>query len=255
MRNALITGSSSGIGKDIAFSLAKNGFDVIFHGHDKMALEAAQECQSLEGRAFLSFQVDLQDTAATQEMIQEMIKEKGRLDIVFNNACIQHVSPIESFSLEKWNAIMAINLTSCFVITKEVWNSMIENKFGRIINLSSVHGIRASEFKSAYVAAKHGLIGLTKVLALEGANRGVTANAICPGYVKTPLVEKQIADQAKSHGISESEVISKVLLKKQPVKDFISTESISDLVMLLCKESSEAITGSSFVLDGGWSVQ
>lgn len=252
---ALITGSSSGIGKSIALSLAHNGYDVIFHGHDELTEKTAYEASKNLDRKFSWFVADLRKEEECQKLVNDILKEKGKLDIVVNNAGIQHVSPIHDFPEQKWNDILAINLSSSFHISKAVWNSMLENNFGRIINISSVHGLRASEFKAGYVAAKHGLIGLTKVMALEGANKGITANAICPGYVKTPLVEKQIVDQAKSHGISEEEVVEKVLLKKQPVKEFISPESISDLVLTLCKKSSEAITGSSFVLDGGWSAQ
>ena len=252
---ALVTGSSSGIGKNIAFALAEEGYDVVFHGHDDLTKTTALECSQKYDRPFRWFVADLRHEEACTNLVCEILKEKKRLDIVVNNAGIQHVSPIQDFSSDKWNDILAVNLSSSFHIGKAVWTSMLENGFGRIVNVSSVHGLRASEYKAAYVSAKHGLIGLTKVMALEGANKGITANAICPGYVKTPLVEKQIIDQARSHGISESEVVEKVLLKKQPVKEFISPESISELVLTLCKKSSEAITGASFVLDGGWSVQ
>ena len=190
-----------------------------------------------------------------EKLVAVTLEKFKTIDVLINNAGIQYVSPLEDFPLEKWNAIIAINLTAAFITSKAVWSSMKENNFGRIINVSSVHGLRASEFKSAYVSAKHGIIGLTKVLGLEGAGSNITCNAICPGYVKTPLVEGQIKDQSKAHGLTEEEVVQKVMLKKQAVKEFIPEEKISELALFLAAENSSAITGSSYTLDGGWTAQ
>ncbi len=175
--------------------------------------------------------------------------------MLVNNAGIQYVSPVEDFPNNKYENIIAINMNAAFYASKKAWNFMKNQKFGRIINVSSVHGLRASEFKTAYVTVKHGVIGMTKVLALEGAPYNITCNAICPGYVKTPLVEGQIKDQAKAHQMSEEEVVEKVMLKKQAVKQFVPLEPIADMALLLAKDTSSTITGTSFVLDGGWSAQ
>jgi 3-hydroxybutyrate dehydrogenase len=179
----------------------------------------------------------------------------GTVDVLINNAGIQHVAPIEDFPDEKWQAIININLSSAFYLSKALWKPMKKQKFGRIINIASAHGLVASEFKSAYVAAKHGIVGLTKVLALEGAPYNITANAICPGYVKTPLVEKQIDDQAKAHGISKEEVISKVMLYKQSVKDFIPVELLGQMALFLASENAHTFTGTAIPIDGGWNAQ
>jgi 3-hydroxybutyrate dehydrogenase len=188
-------------------------------------------------------------------MISEIEKVLGPIDILVNNAGIQFVSPVEDFPIDKWNAIIQLNLSAVFSTSKAVWKGMKLRKFGRIISIASAHGLVASEFKSAYVAAKHGVVGLTKVLALEGAPYNITANAICPGYVKTPLVEKQIVEQAKSHGISEDEVVSKIMLQKHAVKDFVSVESLGKLAVFLASEDANLITGTAMPVDGGWSAQ
>lgn len=172
-----------------------------------------------------------------------------------NNAGIQHVEKIEDFPNEKYEKIIALNLNSVFYASKAVFRDMKEQNFGRIINISSVHGIRTSDYKSAYVTAKHGVIGLTKVLALEGAEFGINANPVCPGYVKTPLVEGQIKDQVKAHGLSEKEVVEKVLLKKQAVKSFIPVEKIAELCLFLASDNAQAVSASVFTLDGVWSAQ
>ena len=190
-----------------------------------------------------------------RDMIQQTCNRFGAVDVLINNAGIQHVSPIEDFPDDKWSAIIGINLSSAFHLSKAVWKQMKEKKFGRIINIASAHGLVASEFKSAYVASKHGLVGLTKTLALEGAPFNITCNAICPGYVKTPLVEKQIADQAKAHHLSEAEVVSKVLLVKQAVKEFVQVETLGRLALFLCEDSSGTLTGAALPVDGGWNAQ
>lgn len=195
----------------------------------------------------------------TPEGVQELIdygySKLGSIDILVNNAGIQYVSPIEDFPIEKYQQIIALNMNSVFYASRAVFAKMKAQNFGRIISVSSVHGIQASEYKSAYVTAKHGVIGLTKVLALEGAAFNVTCNAICPGYVKTPLVENQIKDQAKAHQMTEEEVIEKVMLKKQAVKSFVPIEKIGEMAVFLAEDNSTAVSGTEFVLDGGWSAQ
>lgn len=227
----------------------------MFHGLEangrEIALEAAEKFTIKTGFS----NANLLEPQAIDDLVKETLNKFGKLEVLINNAGIQFVSPVQDFPLEKWNAIIAINLTAAFRASKAVWAGMIENNFGRIINISSVHGLRASEFKAAYISAKHGIIGLTKVLGLEGAGKNITCNAICPGYVKTPLVEGQIKDQAKAHGLSEEEVVQKVMLKKQAVKEFIPGEKIAELALFLAAANSSSITGSSFTLDGGWTAQ
>ncbi|RYX98975.1 SDR family oxidoreductase, partial [bacterium] len=190
-----------------------------------------------------------------RDMVKQSLEKFGKIEILINNAGIQHVSPIDEFPDEKWNNIIGINLTSAFHLTKAVWPSMKANKFGRIINIASVHGLFASEFKSAYVAAKHGIVGFTKTMALEGAPYGITCNAICPGYVKTPLVDMQIDDQARVHNLSKEDVIKEVILKKQAIKEFVSVESIAQMALFLSSETANTFTGTALPIDGGWSAQ
>jgi 3-hydroxybutyrate dehydrogenase len=181
--------------------------------------------------------------------------EFGGIEILVNNAGIQHVAPIEEFPPETWNAVLAINLSSAFHTTRLVLPAMKARGWGRIINIASAHALVASPYKSAYVAAKHGLLGLTKVVALEAAETGVTCNAICPGYVRTPLVEGQIADQAKAHGMSEEEVVRDVILASQPNKQFVAPEELGALVVFLASDSAASITGTALPVDGGWTAQ
>jgi 3-hydroxybutyrate dehydrogenase len=227
----------------------------MFHGLEKNGAEIAKEV----GRKFkvkTGFSnANLIEPDQIQELVDTTYKTFGTLEVLINNAGIQYVAPIEEFPLDKWNAIIAINLTSAFILSKAVWKSMKNQNFGRIINISSVHGLRASEFKSAYVSAKHGVIGLTKVLALEGSGDNITCNAICPGYVKTPLVKGQIKDQAKAHNLSEDEVVKKIMLKKQAVKEFIPEDKIAELAVFLAMDNASSITGSAYTLDGGWTAQ
>jgi len=185
-------------------------------------------------------------------LIEEATSAFGQVDVLVNNAGIQFVSHIEDFPEGKWDAIMAINLSSSFHTTKAVFAGMKQRGFGRIINVASAHGLVASPFKSAYVAAKHGMVGLTKTLALEGAEYGVTANAICPGYVKTPLVEKQIPDTAKARGMTEEDVIQKVILEAQPTKKFVELAEVGALAVFLCSSGADNITGAALQIDGGW---
>ncbi|TDU40087.1 3-hydroxybutyrate dehydrogenase [Gelidibacter sediminis] len=251
----LITGSTSGIGLTIAKKFAKNGYHVMFHGLETNGAEIAEKIGAKHKVKVAFSNANLLQPEAVEGLIAETISKFGALHVLVNNAGIQHVSPIEDFPNIKYENIIAINMNAVFYASKAAWGQMKQQKFGRIINISSVHGLRASEFKSAYVAAKHGVIGMTKVLALEGAPFNITCNAICPGYVKTPLVEGQIKDQAKVHNMTEEEVVEKVMLKKQAVKQFVPAKAIADMAILLAKESSTTITGTSFTLDGGWSAQ
>ncbi|GAB3925948.1 3-hydroxybutyrate dehydrogenase [Larkinella terrae] len=254
-KTVLITGSTSGIGLAIARAFAQQGHNLVFNGlemdGEQIAASVAEEYQI----DYLFDPANMLHPAALRTLVEQAENRFGTVDILINNAGIQHVSPIETFPEEKWDAIIGINLTAAFHLTKAVWPAMKKQNFGRIINIASAHGLIASEFKSAYVAAKHGLIGLTKTAALEGATCGITVNAICPGYVKTPLVERQIVDQARSHQISEKDVIEKVILAKQALKQFIPTESIAAMCLFLASESAATLTGASLSIDGGWSAQ
>lgn len=254
-RTALITGSTSGIGLGIAQAFAAQGYNIIFNGLEPDGAEIAQNIATQYNVDFMFSPANMLDPQALRQLVAAVLEKFGSVDVLINNAGIQHVSPIETFPEEKWDAILAINLSSAFHLTKAVWPSMKAQLFGRIINIASAHGLFASEFKSAYVAAKHGIIGFTKTAALEGAPYGITCNAICPGYVKTPLVEKQISDQARIHNLPEEEVTKKIFLGKQAVKEFVSIESIAQLALLLASETSSTITGTALPIDGGWSAQ
>jgi 3-hydroxybutyrate dehydrogenase len=251
----LITGSTSGIGLAIATAFAKEGHRIVFNGLEKNGGQIAASVAEKFTIEHLFSPANMLDPSALRAMVTEAAERFGGIDVLINNAGIQHVSPIETFPEEKWDAIIGINLSSAFHLTKAVWPGMKAKGFGRIINIASAHGLFASEYKSAYVAAKHGIIGLTKTAALEGAPAGITCNAICPGYVKTPLVEKQIADQAASHNLPENEVISKVILAKQAIKEFVNVETIASLALFLASPVANTITGTAIPVDGGWSAQ
>lgn len=256
MKTILITGSTSGIGLGIAREFAKTKqYNIIFNGLESNGQEIADGIGQEYGIQVMFSNANMLQAEELRKMVNDGISKFGKIDVLINNAGIQHVSPIEEFPDEKWNAIIGINLTSAFYLSKAVWPSMKTNHFGRIINIASAHGLVASEFKSAYVASKHGIVGFTKTLGLEGAPFNITCNAICPGYVKTPLVEKQIADQAKAHNMSEADVVNKVMLLKQAVKEFVSVESIGQMALLLASEQSNTITGTAISIDGGWNAQ
>lgn len=255
MKNVLITGSTSGIGLGIAKEFAKAGYNIAFNGLEKDGAEiAAAVGKEYNVKTFFS-NANLLDVSAIETFIRDAEQQLGGIDVLVNNAGMQFVSTIEEFPVEKWNMIIGLNLTAAFHTTRLVLPGMKKRNWGRIINIASAHGLVASEFKSAYVSAKHGLVGFTKVAALEGAPFGITANAICPGYVDTPLVRGQIADQAKTHHMSEEEVIAKVMLAKHAVKKFVSTESLGALCVFLSTEHAALITGTALPVDGGWSAQ
>jgi len=255
-RVALVTGSTSGIGLGIARAFCAQGMNVVLNGFggageiERLRAELAEEF-AVEVRAAAA---DISKAEAIEGMIATGVSELGPIHVLVNNAGIQHVAPIEGFPVDKWNAIMAINLSAAFHTIRAVMPSMKERKRGRIINVASAHALVASPFKSAYVSAKHGIAGLTKTVALEVAEDNITVNAICPGYVLTPLVEKQIPDTAKARGISEEAVVRDVLLAAQPTKRFVTVEEVAALAVFLAGESAASITGAIIPIDGGWTT-
>ncbi len=256
MKTILITGSTSGIGLGIATEFAKTKqYNIVFNGLEANGQEIADNIATEFGIQTMFSSANMLKPDELRKMVADTILKFEKIDVLVNNAGIQHVSPIEDFADEKWDAIIGINLTSAFHLTKAVWKGMKERNFGRVINIASAHGLVASEFKSAYVASKHGIVGFTKTIALEGAPFGITANAICPGYVKTPLVQKQIADQAKVHNMSEADVVNKVMLMKQAVKEFVSVEELGQLAVFLASDIAKTMTGTALPVDGGWNAQ
>lgn len=247
---AIVTGAASGIGLAIAQELAARGAHVTLSDIDEeKGNEVAAELPSSR------FQfANMTSENDCQRLVADTIATEGRVDILVNNAGIQHVAPIVEFPVSKWHEIMEIMLTAPFLLTKEVLPGMYERKWGRVINIASVHALRASAYKSAYVAAKHGLLGLTRVTALEGAEHGVTCNAICPSYVRTALVEKQISSQAKVHGIEESEVVEKIMLVEAPIRRLLEPAEVAKLVAFLCSDDASGITGSALTIDCGWTA-
>jgi 3-hydroxybutyrate dehydrogenase len=247
---AIVTGAASGIGLAVAQDFAQQGIRVTVSDIDIERGQAVAE--ELEGARFQA--ADMSNPEQVRALVGATIEAEGRVDILVNNAGIQHVAPIVEFPEEKWQQIIEIMLTAPFRLTKAVLPGMYERNWGRIINVASVHGLRASAFKSAYAAAKHGLIGLTRVTALEGAEHGVTCNAICPSYVRTPLVEKQIAAQARVHGIPESEVVSKVMVTEGAIKRLLEPSEVAQLVTYLCGDAASGITGGAQTIDCGWTA-
>jgi 3-hydroxybutyrate dehydrogenase len=255
-KSAIITGSTSGIGLGIAQALAKEGVNVTINGFgDAAEIEKTRHGIEAEfGVKVFYSGADMSKPEQVRQMVADGQATMGAVDILVNNAGIQHVQAIDDFDDAKWDAILAINLSSNFHAIKAAAKGMKTSGWGRIINVASVHGLVASPFKSAYIAAKHGAIGLTKAAALDLAEFGITVNAICPGYVDTPLVRKQIPQQAKEHGISEEEVIQKVMLKNHFVKKFVEVADLAAMAVFLCSDHGQTITGQAMVMDGGWTA-
>lgn len=255
-RHAIVTGSTSGIGWGLARAFASQGYNITLNG---IADSGVVERLTMELRSEFGVQAwysgaNMMKPAEIRDMVAQA-ESRGSLDVLINNAGIQHVSAIDEFPEEKWDAIIAINMSSTFHATKAAIPGMKKRGHGRIINIASVHGLVASPFKSAYVAAKHGVIGFTKSIALELAETPLTINAICPGYVRTPLVEGQIEQQAAAHGISKEKVVRDVILAAQPKKEFIEVEHLAAMALLLAGPAGRAITGSAFTMDGGWTAR
>jgi 3-hydroxybutyrate dehydrogenase len=256
-KSALVTGSTSGIGLGIATALAEAGANVMLNGFGE-ASEIERICTDLAERTgvqVLYSGADMSRPDQISAMIQDALDRLGSVDVLVNNAGVQFVSPVDDFPDAKWEQIMAINLSSNFYTTKAVLPAMKARNWGRIINIASAHGLVASPFKSAYVAAKHGVVGLTKTVALEVAETAITCNAICPGYVKTPLVEGQIRDQAKAHQMSDEQVVREVILASQPNKRFVEVKEIGELVLFLCSTGAACITGVALPIEGGWTAR
>ena len=251
-KTAVVTGSNSGIGLGVAEALAAAGADVVIN-----SFTDAPEDHALAERLAADHGVTVRYIAADMSKAQDcraLVEKAGRCDILVNNAGIQHVAPIPEFPAEKWDAILAINLSSAFHTTAAALPMMRKAGWGRVVNIASAHGLTASPFKSAYVAAKHGIVGLTKVTALETATEAITCNAICPGYVLTPIVEKQIPDQMKTHNMSREDVIAKVMLARQPSGQFATVEQMGGTTVFLCSEAAAQITGTTISVDGGWTA-
>ena len=256
-QSAIVTGSTSGIGLAIARALALQGTRVMLNGFgDAAAIEATRAALAVEAGVDVAYSsADMSRPAEIAQMVVQAEQRFGGVDILVNNAGIQHVAPVDEFPDAKWDQILAINLSSNFHAIKAVLLGMKRRNWGRIVNISSAHGLVASPFKSAYVAAKHGVLGLTKTVALEVAETGITVNAVCPGYVRTPLVEGQIKDQAAAHGMSEERVIREVILASQPNRRFVELEQLAALVVFLCSDSGGSITGAALPIEGGWTAR
>ena len=255
-KNALVTGSTSGIGLGIAEGLAAQGVNLVLNGFGD-----AKEIETLRAGLAAKFGVkvlydgaDMSKADEIEAMMHKAEKDLGGIDILVNNAGIQHVAPVDEFPVNKWDAIIAINMSSTFHTTRCALAYMKKQGWGRIINIASAHALVASPFKSAYVTAKHGVMGFTKTVALEVAEKGITVNAICPGYVLTPLVEKQIPDTAKARGITEEQVKRDVLLAAQPTKKFVTVEELAGTTVFLCSDAAASITGTNISFEGGWTA-
>lgn len=248
-KRAIVTGAASGIGLAIVQLLRARDAQVVMADVNEASLK--EQAEKIGAKYYVA---DLSKREGNKGLADYALEAFGGVDVLVNVAGIQTVSPIADFNEDRWDFMINLMLTSPFQLMKYVWPSMKENQWGRIININSIHGLVASEFKSAYVSAKHGLMGLTKVAALEGAPDGITVNSICPSYVRTPLVDKQIHDQAVNHGIPESEVVSKIMLQKAAIKKMLTPENVAELVEFLCTDTAAMMTGTAFTIDGGWTA-
>lgn len=254
-KTVLITGSTSGIGLATARMFAAKGYNVAFNGLEENGEEIAAAVAAEFGVKTIFSPANMLNTREILDFVQLAQDTFGSIDVLVNNAGIQFVSPIEDFPEDKWDAVVGVNLKAVYVATKAVWPAMKAMQFGRIINVASAHGLVASAYKSAYVAAKHGVVGFTKVMALEGGPHGITCNAICPGYVFTPIVEKQIGAQMEAHGYTREEVIEKVMLSEHAIKEFIPVETIAQTILYLAdSEAGATISGIAMPLDAGWTA-
>ncbi|HEX7812219.1 MAG TPA: 3-hydroxybutyrate dehydrogenase [Burkholderiales bacterium] len=256
-KSVIVTGSTSGIGLGIARAFAAQGCNVMLNGlGDGNEIEKLRAALAAEHKVTVLYSsADMARAGEIAAMIDQVKRRFGGVDVLVNNAGIQHVAPVEEFPPEKWDRILAINLSSAFHGIRAALPGMKQKKWGRIVNIASAHGLVASPFKSAYVAAKHGMIGLTRTVALETAGTGVTCNAVCPGFALTPLVETQIQDRAKERGISREEAIRNVILERQPSKEFVKIEEVAALTVFLAGENAASITGAAYSIDGGWTAQ
>jgi 3-hydroxybutyrate dehydrogenase len=256
-KTALVTGSTSGIGLGIAHALAAQGANIVMNGFgDAAAIDQLQkDIAQQHGVRTIYSGADMSKAAEIEQMMQEAAKEMGGIDILVNNAGIQHVACVEDFPVDRWDAVIAINLSSAFHTSRLALPFMKKNNWGRIINIASVHGLVGSAGKSAYVAAKHGIIGLTKVTALENAQTGITCNAICPGWVLTPLVQKQVDARAHDKSLSQEAAKHELLIEKQPSAEFVTPEQLGELAVFLCSPAASQVRGAAWNMDGGWAAQ
>jgi len=255
-KTALVTGSTSGIGLGIAQRLAADGANIVLNGFgDAAETERLRSDLAAKHKVAVIYDgADMSKPDAVAAMVNNAVREFGGIDLLINNAGIQHVAPVDDFPVTKWDAIIAINLSAAFHTVRSALPSMKKRRWGRIVNIASAHALVASPYKSAYVAAKHGIAGFTKTVALEVAEQGITVNAVCPGYVLTPLVQKQIPDTAQARGISEEAVVRDVLLAAQPTKKFVTVEEVAALTAFLCSDEAASITGGVLPVEGGWTA-
>ena len=256
-RVAVVTGSTSGIGQAIAEVFAREGASIVLNGFgDKAQIEALRaKLEKDSGAKAIYDGADMSKPREIAAMIERAARELGGVDILVNNAGIQHVAPVDEFPDDKWDAIIAINLSAAFHATKHAVPLMKKKRWGRIVNMASAHGLVASPNKAAYISAKHGIVGLTKAVAVEVAEHGIRCNSICPGFVHTPLVEKQIVDRARENNMPREQAVRDVILAPQPTKEFVTVEQIAQTALFLCSPAADQITGAQFSVDGGWTAR